>query len=98
VSSHAQVIDNARDAYREFHWGVPARKVDRRAVSPRPTVLVGLGTLHDVTYATNKKGDGPSLYNHKFEGKKPLLAMDFDNERLHVVGGSYTVTKRGIEG
>jgi len=96
--ARAAVIADAKRAYEGFHWGVPAKKVTREDVSPVPKTLIKLGSLQEVVYATTKKGDGYSFYRHKFEGKKPVLAMDFDNDRLHVLGGSYTVTERGIEG
>lgn len=57
-----------------------------------------LGELHSVTYKTRKKGEPVELFEHEFEGKKPLLAMDIDNKRLHLLGGSYTVTADGITG
>lgn len=98
-SNPAPGIAEARDAYQEFHWGIPAHQVLKKQLSPIPKrPLMSLGKLEAVTYSTAKKGDGFSHYHHEFEGDKPLLTIDLDNDRLHVVGGSYTVTKRGIEG
>ncbi len=57
-----------------------------------------LGTLHSVCYQTKKKGEPVQLFEHEFEGKKPWLAMDVENKRLHLLGGSYTVNSRGIVG
>lgn len=59
-----------------------------------------LGVLEEVTYRTTKGDTGRASYVHAFGeegGKKPALAMDPKNKRLHVVGGDYTVTRRGIE-
>lgn len=86
-------------AFREaFTWGQSkGRRISRVNVSKTPRRLVKLGTLEQVTYSTTKKGDGFSHYVHDFESKRPTLAMDLDNRRLHVVGGGYTVTSRGIE-
>jgi hypothetical protein len=89
----------ASDLYRDLHWGLGPRRVRRVHTSPRPRSLAELGTLSSVTYATHKKGDGPSLYEHQFGeegGKKPSLAVDVDTGRLHIVGGDYTVEDRGI--
>lgn len=89
-------VERAKKFREEFHWGIPAKKILRRKVSPPPKVLVGLGALEAVTYRTNKKGDGPSSYIHDFEAPRPVLAMDVDNRRLHIVGGGYDVEDRGI--
>jgi hypothetical protein len=92
-------LERAKQFREEFHWGFPARKVTRRSVPPRPDVLVKLGQLESVTYATHKKGDGYSHYEHAFGeegGRKPQLAVDPDSGKLHIVGGSYRVEKRGI--
>lgn len=98
VSSRDPEVSRAIDFRREFHWGYPARKVSRRRVSPAPRVLVELGRVHSVTYRTRKKGESAQLFEHEFEGAHPSLAMDIRNKRLHIVGGSYTVTADGITG
>jgi hypothetical protein len=51
-----------------------------------------------VTYRTKKRGETATLFEHEFEGRRPWLAMDIENKRLHLLGGSYTVTDRGITG
>jgi hypothetical protein len=71
--------------------------VARRA-SPKPKVAVKLGDLYSVTYRTRKKGEPVTLFEHEFEGHLPTLAMDIENKRLHLMGGSYTVTADGITG
>ena len=89
----------AREVYRAFHWGIPPKRVRKVKTSPRPHTPAELGTLEAVTYATEKRGDGPSLYEHQFGeegGRKPRLAVDVDTNRLHIVGGDYTVEDRGI--
>lgn len=81
-----------------FHWGNPTTSVVKRTVAKQPDVAVKLGELHSVTYKTKKKGENIELFEHEFEGRKPWLAMDVDNKRLHMLGGSYTVTADGITG
>jgi hypothetical protein len=69
-------------------------------VSPLPKTLAKLGELEAVVYRTAKHGERRASYEHEFgeTGKrKPILALDPINKRLHVVGGEYTVTSRGIE-
>jgi len=89
----------ARDKYEALHWGLPPKRMRAVAPAPRPRALAELGKLVSVTYATNKRGDGPSYYEHQFGeegGRRPSLAVDVDTTDLHIVGGDYTVEDRGI--
>lgn len=89
----------ARERYEGFHWGIPSRKSRSVKPSPEPGELVELGTLEAITYSTRKGKEGFHHWEHEFGedgGRKPVLAMDPSNERLHIVGGSYTVTDDGI--
>jgi hypothetical protein len=93
-------LERAKEFRRAFAWGIPARKVTRRKVSPLPSTLVELGRLEEITYRTAKAGESARLFEHRFGedgGKKPSLAMDIENKRLHILGGDYTVSDRGIE-
>ena len=95
----ADELERAEKFYRSFHWGRGHKRVARVKVAKQPRTLVELGRLDAIEYATTKKGDGPSVYRHKFGeegGRRPRLAVDVDNKRLHVVGGDYTVEPRGI--
>jgi len=89
----------ARKRFTGFHWGrLPKRAVKVRT-APKPRELVELGKLEAVTYSTKKGDEGLQHYEHAFGedgGKKPVLAMDPDTDRLHVVGGDYRVEDRGI--
>jgi hypothetical protein len=91
-------LEEAAEFREAFHWGNPARRVVARRASKPPEVAVKLGKLHSVTYETTKRGERARLFEHAFEGHRPDLAMDIDNRRLHLVGGSYTVTADGIAG
>lgn len=96
---NAAPMNTAADRYEGFHWGRPPKKTVRVRPAPRPRELVELGRLEAVTYSTKKGKEGLQHYEHAFGeegGEKPFLAMDPDNDRLHVVGGSYKVEDRGI--
>jgi len=57
-----------------------------------------LGVLTNIVYATNKKGDGPSMYIHEFgedSGVQPALCVDALG-RLWIAGGNYTSPDPGI--
>jgi hypothetical protein len=89
----------ARQRFEGFHWGIPSKKTKTVKPSPAPRELVQLGTLEAITYSTSKGKEGFHHWEHEFGedgGRKPTLAMDPDNERLHIVGGDYTVTDDGI--
>lgn len=91
--------NRAAALYRELHWGIEPRRMRRVRVERRPTSLAELGKLEAVTYATTKRGDGPSSYTHEFGeegGRRPSLAVDTKTRRLHIVGGDYRVEARGI--
>jgi hypothetical protein len=95
----ADRLERAEDFYRDFHWGHEAKRSIPVKVPKTPRTLVQLGRLEAVEYTTNKKGDGPSTYRHKFGeegGRRPRLAVDIESRRLHVVGGDYTIEPRGI--
>jgi hypothetical protein len=96
--------DEDRDAvkfYKDFHWGRKPKKFKRVKPSPRPRRLVQLGVLEAVTYSAKKGADALADYIHHFgEGgtKRPVLAADPTNRKLHIVGGGYDVRPEGITG
>lgn len=92
-------LEPARRAYEGFQWGRKARKVRKVTVPPRPRTLAKLGTAEAIVYSTTKGRTGFAHYEHAFGeegGKKPILAVDPDTDRLHLVGGDYRVEDRGI--
>ena len=74
---------------RQARWDYPALEVQV------------LGDCTHVVYATNKKGDGPSEYVHRFSEEDtaqsfvPILCISRDG-RLWLAGGSYSVPDPGI--
>jgi hypothetical protein len=95
------IFDRAIDAFRDFHWGEePDELVEVEDERYEGETLVELGRLRAVTYTTNKGGEGLIDYVHDFETEgddPPRLCVD-DDGNLAIVGGSYEVTPRGIEG
>ena len=92
-------LDLAKNFYEDFHWGEKPKKAKRVKTSPSPDVLTNIGELVDITYETSKGGE-EAHWNHTFGeegGQRPKLAVDPRNKRLHIVGGDYTVTAKGIE-
>lgn len=62
-----------------------------------PSVVVELGRLVAVVYRSDKWVGHPRTYIHRMDDP-PRLVSDVHGRRLFVVGGSYRVTERGIEG
>lgn len=63
-----------------------------------PPVVVELGELVGLIYRSDKGQPGrPLTYIHKMENP-PRLVSNIEGTQLYVVGGSYHVTPRGIEG
>jgi hypothetical protein len=71
-----------------------------RIPDPRmmPESVVALGELVGLMYrATRAPSQSPRIYLHFME-TLPLLVSNLAGNQLYVVGGSYRVTARGIEG
>jgi hypothetical protein len=63
-----------------------------------PKTGLVIGKLDGVLYTTVRDGK-EEAYIHDFEkGSRPLLISSHDGESLHILGGDYEFTERGIEG
>jgi hypothetical protein len=86
------------ELYRQVYRFEPARL--QRHAYPRlaPPVVVTLGELVGVIYRSDKWNPGlPQTYIHFMEDR-PQLASNVEGSQLYIVGGSYRITARGIEG
>jgi hypothetical protein len=84
--------------YQQFNRFSPGRY--ERVQHPRlmPPVVVELGELAGIIYRSDKWQSGkPRTYIHFMENA-PRLVSNVDGNQLYIVGGSYQVTERGIEG
>ncbi len=93
----SRVIHDASDLYRRF-TRAPSRSIQR--VTHRrviPPVVVELGHLAAVVYRSDKWVGHPRTYIHYMEDP-PRLVCDVAGRRLFLIGGTYRVTARGIEG
>jgi hypothetical protein len=90
---HSEVRE-AQERYQEFtgHDANEARKVKVRI----PRVAVEIGDLDGVLYTTVRDGR-TEKYVHKFKrNSRPVLAAGSDGKTLHVIGGDFEFTERGI--
>jgi hypothetical protein len=92
-------FDQARRLFETFHAFAPPTLLQQRCERKIPDVLVKLGRLRGLIYTSDKGrcGQPPRTYIH-FMNTMPLLACDPAGKQLHILGGRYRVTARGIEG
>jgi len=88
-------VRGAKRAYKTFHWGNEARRVDRTRV-PDFSALYELGQLVAVEYETSK-GDEHAIWVHKFSRPRPRLTATPSGRLGPIIGGRAIVTARGIE-
>lgn len=88
-------VQKAARLYERF-TGHEAESLGRVKVKPMPKVGVCIGTLDGVLYTTVRDGV-TEKYIHKFMAKdKPLFVVSPDGKSLHMIGGAYDFTERGI--
>lgn len=97
LESYLAAVERAAEAYEGFHWDEEVDDASIVDVAPPPRVLWQLGELIQITYLATKGGE-PTHWVHDFTPTKPVLAFDEESQTLHIVGGNYTVTDRGIVG
>jgi len=90
-------VRSAATLYRQF-TRMPARSIERVAHARlMPPVVLEIGRLAGLVYRSSKWVGRPRTYIH-FMDDPPRLVSDVTGRRLFIVGGSYRVTPRGIEG
>lgn len=91
----ASELQRAADLYERFS-GHKAEAIGKIKVPPLPAVGVAVGEIDFIGYTTVRDGV-TEAYIHKFHKKdKPLFVVSPDGKSLHLIGGNYTFTERGI--
>ena len=89
-------VDRAANLYKDFSGDYPEQMT--RVKLPVPKTGLVIGELDGVLYTTTRDGKRES-YIHEFGKKRrPHLISSHDGESLHILGGDYEFTERGIEG
>ena len=84
--------------YREFYRFGSSRVIRLHHLRLMPPVVVELGELVGLIYRSDKGQPGRwRAYIHLMQDP-PRLVSDVAGTQLYLVGGSYRVTPRGIEG
>ncbi len=88
-------INQAKSLFKEFR-GNDAQGT-RRVKMRNPQTGFVIGEMDGVLYTTVRDGK-KEKYIHKFKAKsRPLLVGSYDGKSLHIIGGRYEFTERGIE-
>jgi hypothetical protein len=93
------LIRRAHSLFRQFHTFAPDALL-MGPCQPRPAerVLVHLGRLKGLIYSSDRERCGkPRTFVHFME-TPPLLAANPEGTQLHILGGRYRVTRKGIVG
>lgn len=91
-------LQRGRELYQGFNGFEPAQVVKVHHPRMIPPVVVELGELVGLIYRSEKGQPGrPQTYIHRMEDP-PRLVSNIEGTQLYIVGGSYQVTSRGIEG
>lgn len=87
--------NRAADLYERF-TGHDAEIIGHVNLPPTPPAVCVIGLLDGVLYETVRDGR-TEKYKHEFAaGDRPLLAVSPDGKSLHLIGGRYVFTERGI--
>lgn len=92
------MLDQGNTLYQSFNHFKASQTVTVKHSRLMPPVVVDLGELVGIIYRSDKGQPGqPQAYIH-FMQDPPHLVSNVEGTQLYIVGGSYRVTNRGIEG
>jgi hypothetical protein len=99
AKSTRNFVSDAAALYRRFNGFDAPQAIKVRHPRVMPPVVVELGPLAGLIYRSNKGEPGRRLrtYIHVMEDP-PHLVSNVEGTQLYIVGGSYRVGARGIEG
>ena len=88
-------VDRAGNLFKDFSGDYPE---DMKSVKlPVPKTGLVIGELDGVLYTTVRDGK-TEKYQHDFKkSSRPHLISSHDGSSLHILGGGYEFTERGIE-
>jgi len=87
-------LQQAADLFEDFRGEAPERLTKVKLPNPKSGLVIG--ELDGVLYTTTRDGKDES-YIHEFDQhSRPLLVSSSDGKSLHILGGRYAMTDRGI--
>lgn len=98
LSQLSQDVDQGETLYRTFNHFEASQTITVKQSRLIPPVVVDLGELVGIIYRSDKGQPGqPQTYIH-FMQDPPRLVSNVEGTQLYIVGGSYRITQKGIEG
>jgi hypothetical protein len=94
-ASRTVQLREAATLYEDFsgHNAEVVAELDKPAI---PDVLIAVGDCDGILYTT-VRDHKTERYIHEFKAKsRPLFAVSFDGKQIHLLGGAYDFTERGI--
>lgn len=87
-------IDKAANLFRDFRGDDPEYLTKVQLPTPKTGLVIG--ELDGVLYTTYRDGNR-ERYIHEFKkGSRPHLVASHDGKSLHILGGKFAFTDRGI--
>ncbi len=97
-SRFRQGVQRGTSLYRQFNKFEPSHIEQIHHSRLMPPVVVELGELVGLIYRSDKWQSGrPCPYIHLMQDP-PRLVSNVEGTQLYILGGSYRITERGIEG
>lgn len=91
-----QHIQEAIERFTGFR-GDPPEAIEVLEVPEIDPVMLTMGKCLGIIYESVRDGE-TEKYIHQFKkSARPLLCVSSDGQQLYLIGGSYSVTDRGIE-
>lgn len=89
-------VSEAIDRFTDFRGDEPDF-IETMELKPIDPVMLTIGQCTGIMYETTRDGQ-KEKYIHQFKKTaQPLLCVSSDGLQLYLIGGSYSVTDRGIE-
>ena len=99
MASKKEQAAKVKQAIKRFEsfTGMNVEYIDQVEVQPIDDVMLTMGKCTGIMYSTVRDGV-QEKYLHQFKkSAQPLLCVSSDGLQLYLIGGSYSVTDKGIE-
>ena len=89
-------VERAAQGYRDFTGHEP-KWVETRKLDDKPQAGYRMGRVVGIAYEATRDGERAQYFHRFAKPARPDLVAADNGKKLHIVGGNYKVTDRGIE-